>query len=657
LRVRQTVHDRRETAPEAVMKAIVLALGLTLAGAASAAPPMPLGLPPAIPAPKDVRFPGTIALNVDARDTARGIFNVTETIPVPAPGPMMLLYPKWLPGNHGPTGPIDKLAGLRITAGGKPLAWQRDPVDVYAFHVDVPKGASRLDIAFSFLSPVETKEGRVVATPEMLNLEWNTVALYPAGYFARDINFVPAMTLPPGWKFACALDGAQTGAQNAVRFASVPFETLVDSPVFAGKYYAQADLAPGAKVPVRLDIFADQPDELAMTPEQLGLHRNLAAQAAKLFGSHHYDHYDFLFALSDRMSGIGLEHHRSSEDGSQGGYFRDWTNTASLRGLLPHEYTHSWNGKFRRPADLWTPNFNVAMRDSLLWVYEGQTQYWGNVLAARSGLWSKGQALDALAMDAATYSEARAGRAWRPLADTTNDPISTMRRPVPWRSWQRSEDYYSEGALIWLDADTLIRERSGGKKSLDDFAHAFFGVDDGSYVIETYTFDDIVRALNAVVPYDWASFLHTRVDALAPNAPLDGLGRAGWRLSFSDKASDFYKSNEKSRKITDLTYSIGLAIDKDGAVSDVRWGGPAWRGNVTVGAHVEAVNDVAYDPDVLKDAIRDAKTSRKPIVLLLKTQNLFHTNRIDYADGLRYPHLERIAGKPDLLDQILSAKK
>jgi predicted metalloprotease with PDZ domain len=614
-------------------------------------------MPGATPPPKDVRFPGTIALNVDTRDTARGIFNVTETIPVPQAGPMVLLYPEWLPGNHGPTGPIDKLAGLKITAGGKPLAWQRDPVDVYAFHVDVPKGAGALSVAFSFLSPVEAKEGRIVATPEMLNLEWNAVALYPAGYFSRDITFVPAMTLPQGWKFACALDGAQVGGGNMVRFAPVTFNTLVDSPVFAGKYYAQADLAPGAKAPVRLDIFADQPDELVMTPEQLALHRNLAAQAAKLFGSHHYDHYDFLFALSDRMSGIGLEHHRSSEDGTHGDYFRDWTNTASLRGLLPHEYTHSWNGKFRRPADLWTANFNVPMRDSLLWVYEGQTQYWGNVLAARSGLWSKAQALDALAMDAATYSEARAGRSWRPLADTTNDPITTMRRPIPWRSWQRSEDYYSEGALIWLDADTLIRLMSGGKKSLDDFARTFFGVDDGSYVTETYTFDDLVRALNAVVPYDWANFLHTRIDAVAPNAPLDGLGRAGWRLTFSDKESDFYKSNEKSRKITDLTYSLGVSIDKDGAVADVRWGGPAWKGNVTVGAHIEAVNDVAYDPDVLKDAIRDAKTSRKPIVLLLKTQNLFHANRIDYFDGLRYPRLERVAGRPDLLDGILSAKK
>ena len=638
------------------MKLIASLAGFALTISAAAAEPMPASMPQPIPAPRDVRYPGTIQLAVDVRDVARGIFNVSETIPVPQPGPFVLLFPEWLPGNHGPTGPIDKLAGLRITAGGKTLAWTRDPVDVHAFHVDVPKGAGAIGATFSFLSPVESKEGRIVATPQMLNLQWDAVALYPAGYFSRDITFQPSMILPAGWKFASALDGAQASGAT-VRFAPVAFNTLVDSPVFAGKYFSRIDLAPGAKVPVHLDMFADQPDELTMTPAQLQPHRDLVTQAALLFGSHHYDHYDFLFALSDRMSGIGLEHHRSSEDGTHGDYFREWATTAPLRGLLSHEYTHSWNGKFRRPADLWTPNFNVPMRDSLLWVYEGQTQYWGNVLAARSGLWSKAQALDALALDAATYADSRPGRTWRPLIDTTNDPITTMRRPIPWRSWQRSEDYYSEGALIWLDADTLIREKTGGKKSLDDFARLFFGVHDGSYVTETYTFDDIVRALNAVVPNDWAGFLHARVDAVAPKPPLDGLARAGWRLVYTDTASDFYKANEKSRKITDLTFSLGMAIDKEGMVGDVRWGGPAWQANVTVGAHVEAVNDVAYDPDVLKDAIRDAKGSRKPIVLLLKSNNLFHASSVSYFDGLRYPHLEHMAGKPDLLTTILAARK
>ncbi|MGH9808583.1 MAG: peptidase M61, partial [Terriglobia bacterium] len=408
----------------------------------------------------------------------------------------VLLYPQWLPGNHGPSGPIDKLAGLTIRAGATKLAWSRDPVNVYAFHVSVPAGVRALDIEFQFLSPVESKEGRVVMTAEMLNLQWNAVALYPAGYFARDILVQASVKLPPGWKYATALGTSANGATPA--FGPVPFNTLVDSPMFAGRYFSRLDLDPGAKVAVHLDMFADQPDELILSPAQLQAHRNLVTQANKAFGSHHYDHYDFLFAMSDRMSGIGLEHHRSSEDGTTANYFKEWDKRASSRDLLSHEFTHSWNGKFRRPADLWTPNFNVPMRDSLLWVYEGQTQYWGSVLAARSGLWTKQQALDALTLDADTYAMRRPGRVWRPLEDTTEDPITTMRRPIPWRSWERSEDYYGEGELIWLDADTLIRQLSGRKKSLDDFAHVFFGVNDGSYVTLSYTFDDVVRALNSV---------------------------------------------------------------------------------------------------------------------------------------------------------------
>ncbi|HEY6578189.1 MAG TPA: hypothetical protein VIY09_02620, partial [Rhizomicrobium sp.] len=364
---------------------------------------------------------------------------------------------------------------------------------------------------------------------------------------------------------------------------------------------------------------------------------------------------DFLLGLSKVMTGIGLEHHRSSEDGTTADYFKDWGKTFAGRDLLSHEYTHSWNGKFRRPADLWTPNFNVAMRDSLLWVYEGQTQYWGTVLAARSGLWTKQQALDALAADAATFAN-RAGLEWRPLQDTTNDPITTMRRPIPWRSWQRSEDYYGQGELIWLDADTLIRAKTGGKKSLDDFARAFFGVDNGSYVTLTYTFDDIVRALNGVLPYNWAGFLRTRLDSVGAPAPLDGIARGGYRLVYAEKPSGFTESNEHVRKITDLLYSIGVIVDdKDkGSVSEVLWGSPAFHAGVTVGNQIVAVNGVAYEPDALKDAITAAKGNSAPIQLLLKRGDRYTTIAVNYHGGLRYPHLERIQGTPALLDDLLA---
>ena len=611
--------------------------------------PQPTPMPAPIEAPRDVAYPGQISLQVDASDVTRRIDQVRETIPVAGPGPMVLLYPKWLPGNHSPTGPLDQLAGLVITAGGQRIEWTRDPVDVYAFHLDVPAGVSSLELRYQYLTPTEDRVGRVMVTPEMLNLEWNTVALYPAGYFSRQITFRPSVTLPAGWNFGSALDGAAR-AGDTVSFAPVTLNTLVDSPLLAGRYFKQVTISE-SPVPVRLDIAADQPGDLAATPAQIEAHRSLVRQAYALYGSHHYDHYDFLLWLSDEMGGEGLEHHRSSEDGTEPGYFTDWASSASERDLLAHEFTHSWNGKFRRPADLWTPNFNVPMRDSLLWVYEGQTQYWGYVLAARAGLWTHQEALDAIAATAAAYNE-RVGRSWRAMVDTTNDPIIAERRPLSWRSWQRSEDYYSEGQLIWLDADTLIRERTGGRKSLDDFARGFFGVRDGSYVTDTYTFQDVVAGLNAVTPYDWASFLRTRLDGHGPGAPLDGLARGGYKLVYTDTASPFFKDNEKRRKITDLSYSLGVILNKDGKLTDVHWEGPAFNAGLITGSTIVAVNGLAYDADKLKDAIK----AGTPLDLLVKVGDHVRAVRVNYTGGLRYPHLERIAGTPARLDAILTPK-
>jgi predicted metalloprotease with PDZ domain len=419
------------------------------------------------------------------------------------------------------------------------------------------------------------------------------------------------------------------------------------------------ELDGSAPAPVRLDIFADRPDLLEARPEQLDAHRALVAEAGKLFNSYHYDHYDLLLALTDRMGGIGLEHHRSSENGTVPTYFTEWDKNADTRALLPHEYTHSWNGKFRRPADLWTANYDVPMRDSLLWVYEGQTQYWGNVLAARAGFWTKQQALDALAQVAALYDH-RIGREWKSLADTTNDPITSGRRAIPWRSWQRSEDYYSEGELVWLDADTLIRESSGGRKSLDDFARAFFGIDNGSWVPETYTFDDVVGTLNAVQPYDWAGFLHARLESHEREAPLDGIARGGYRLVYSDTPSDFFKAAETRRKLTDLTYSLGLVVGRDSKLTDVLWDGPAYTAGLTVGTQIVAVDGVTYDSDRLKESVKNAKTNDAATELLVKNGDRYGTVRINYHEGLRYPHLERAgqdAGATPRLDQILAPRR
>jgi predicted metalloprotease with PDZ domain len=541
-----------------------------------------------------------------------------------------------------------------IRANGARLEWTRDPVNVYAFHVSVPVGVSALDVEFQFLSAVDQSEGRIVVTPNMLNLQWNSVVLYPAGYFSRQIDVEPSVRLPDGWQLATALESVSSG-DGLTTFKPVPLNTLVDSPIFAGRYFERLDLDPGASVPVHLNIVADRPELFEVKPEQLAAHRALVQQAYQLYGSHHYDHYEFLLALTDEMGGIGLEHHQSSEDGTVPGYFTEWEKNAGERDLLPHEYTHSWNGKFRRPADLWTPNFNVPMRDSLLWVYEGQTQYWGFVLAARSGLLTRQQTLDVLAMTAAAYDH-RIGREWRALQDTTNDPVTAMRRPTPWRSWQRSEDYYSEGLLIWLDADTLIRERSRGKRSLDDFARAFFGIENGSYVTSTYTFDDVVKALNGVEPYDWANFLRTRLDGHGSGAPLDGVARGGYKLVYTETPTDYFKSSEAGRMSTDLMYSLGFVIGREGRLADVLWDGPAYKAGLTIGTQIVAVNGIALHADRLKDAITKAKTSADPIELLVRNGDRYRTVRIDYHGGLRYPRFERDASVPARLDDILTPK-
>ncbi len=641
--------------------------------------PQPAAPPPATAAPRDAPYPGVIRLAVDATDLAHAVFRAHETIPVAGPGPLTLLYPQWLPGNHSPTGPIDKLAGLSVSAGGRPLAWVRDPVDVYAFHLDVPPGVQAVDVDLQFLSPVSAREGRVVMTTEMLRVQWNTVALYPAGYFSRDVLVQASVTVPEGFTAATALQtvahegattfalpegGAGAGDLRAVSrggattlFAPTTFETLVDSPVLAGRWFRSFDLDPGGPARVTLDVVADKPGDLTATAAQLAAHRALVQQAYRLYGSRHYDHYDFLLALSDRLGGIGLEHHRSSEDGVGPGYFTDWDARSADRDLLPHEFTHSWNGKFRRPADLWTPSFNVPMRGSLLWVYEGQTEYWGLVLAARSGLLSKVQARDAIAETAATY-EHRVGRSWRPLLDTTNDPVVAMRRPLSWLSWQRSEDYYREGQLIWLDVDTLIRRESGGRRSLDDVARAFFGVDSGSWVAETYTLEDLVGVLNRVQPYDWAGFLKARVEGRGPGAPLDGLTRGGYRLTYADAPTDYSRAADAARHVTDLSFSIGVIVGKDGALADVLWDGPAFKAGLREGVQIIAVNGDAYGPDGLKEAIRAAKGATAPVELLVREGDRFRTVRIDYHDGLRYPRLERLAGvEAPLLDEILEPRR
>ena len=636
--------------------AAALLLGSVPALAQVGTPALDRALAP-IPAPRDAPYPGVISLDMDATDLDRRIVSVRQTIPVAGPGPMILLYPSWIPGNHGPVGPVDDIADLQFSANGQALRWVRHTVETDGFQIDVPAGVSSIDVSFKWLTPIDGSQGRVVITDEMLNIQWEKAVLYPAGYDTSGITMRPTLRLPAGWQYGTALD-TESFQNGVATFAPISLEHFADSPVFAGAHYRQVDLDPGGRSPVRLNIVADDPDMLVATEAHIELHRNLIDQADRLFGARHFNHYDFLLAVTDRLGGIGLEHHRSSENSVDPKYFTASADTLGDRDLLGHEYVHSWNGKWRRPADQMTANFNEPLQNSLLWVYEGQTQYWGQVLTTRAGLISKELELGSLALTAATYGFSP-GRAWRAMQDTTNDPIIARRQAQPWGTFQRSEDYYSEGALIWLDADTWIREQSGGRRSLDDFAKAFFGVEDGDWDPAPYTFDDIVRTLNGVQPNDWATFLRTRLDAVGADAPmpLDGIERGGYRLVFKEEPNAYQKALYAEYGRNDFQYSLGIRTDAANRISLVRWGSPAFDAGLTTGWEIVAVNGRAASPSVISEAITASKGNTIPIEMMVKKGDRFRTIRFDYHDGLRYPHLERIEGAPDRLGDILAPRR
>ncbi|HEU5066939.1 MAG TPA: peptidase M61 [Sphingomicrobium sp.] len=604
-----------------------------------------------IPAARDVPYTGTIQLSVDATDTVRAIFNVHEHVPVAAPGDFVLLYPQWLPGHHNKLGEIRNVAGLRFTANGQPLRWVRDPLDVYAFHLTVPDGVSAIDAEFQLLSPTATNQGRIAVAPQMENIDWIALSLYPAGYYVRDIPVQASVRVPAGWKVASALRPvSQSG--NRIDYPTTSYEILTDSPLMAGAHYRQFPLGHD----VNLDVLADDDAELAATPGEIALHQQMVDQAIKLFGARHFDHYDFLLTLSRRLGSQGLEHHRSSEDATSLGYFTDWQNQGEARNLLPHEFTHSWNGKFRRPADLWTPDFRTPMEGSLLWVYEGQTQFWGYVLGARSGMLSKEETLQALASFAAEYSEGSPGRSWRPLIDTTKDPILAERKPLPWESWQRSEDFYTEGMLVWLDVDRIIRELSGGKRSLDDFARAFFGMRDGDYGVLTYTLGDVVGTLNRIQPYDWRSYFQRRVYEIAPEAPLEGITKGGYNLVYTDKPTAWTLVAEKRQRNTDLSYSGGLVVNAEGIVNGVIWKSAAFDAGLTVGSQILTVNNRTFSRDTMTNAIAAAKGTDRPIQLLVNSGGEYRTVELNWHGGLRYPRLVKAGSGDGTLDALLAPR-
>lgn len=639
------------------LAAALLATAALVSTPAIAANSAPTAVPiiQTVPDAQDVSYPGTIKLDIDATDVTRGVYRVTETIPVAAGSKTLtVLLPQWLPGNHGPRGTMAELVDLTFSAGGRKLEWKRDPVEVFAFHVTLPGDAAVNEVTAKFLhtSPLQNSEGRITMTPDMLNLQWEKMSLYPAGHYVRQIRIKPTVTLPQGFTAATALDGAsQVG--NRWSWADTTYETLVDSPIFAGRYFQKWDL--GQRV--TLNVVADKPEQLAAKPEQIEAHKALVSEARLAFGANHFDHYELLLAVSDKIGGIGLEHHRSSENQLEPAAFTEWDKQEYDRGLLPHEFSHSWSGKYRRPARLWTPDYRQPMQGDLLWSYEGQDQFWGLVLSARSGLQSKDMVLGQLAAWAGGFSE-QAGRRWRSVEDTGNDPVFAARKAKPYSSLARSEDYYTEGALIWLEADQIIRAGTRGAKSIDDYAKVFFGMNDGDWGELTFELPDVARALNAVYPYDWESFLKTRLNQPGQPVPVAGIEKGGYRLVWKEEPNPYDKQRFAEAKVTSLAYSLGIGLDKDGKVTGTQWDSPAFNAGVVTGSKIVAVNGVAYDADGLKKAITAAK-SGGPLELLFQRGDRFQTVKLDYKGGLRYPWLEKTgaAKVPNGMDQLLMPKR
>ncbi|HTS55929.1 MAG TPA: hypothetical protein VMH03_00185 [Terriglobales bacterium] len=612
-----------------------------------------LTLEAALTAAAQVAAP-TVTLSVDATTAARKIFHAQLTIPA-SPGTLTLYYPKWIPGEHGPTGPIETLAGLGFTANGRVLEWRRDLLDGWTFHVEVPQGVSMVEAHLDYISPTSAEgiyTGGETATAKMAILNWNALLLYPAGWTTDELRYQARLQLPEGWKFATALPVASP-ATSEINFQVASLTTLIDSPVITGEYLRIVPLAENPRQ--ELDIAADSPAALDAPEEVFDHYKSLTDQAFKLFGARHFRDYHFLYGLSDHVAHFGLEHHESNDSRTHERALVDPELRLDAAGLLPHEYVHSWNGKYRRPRDLTTPDYEKPMQTDLLWVYEGLTSYLGDVLSARSGVRTPEQFRDALALIAAQLDHTP-GRTWRNLADTANGVPAMQGAPREWRSWRRDLDYYDEDVLNWLWVDTIIRRETKGKKSIDDFCQLFHGGASGPPEVKTYGFDDVVNQLNQVAPYDWRGFWRERLNTHAAGAPLGGIEESGWQLTYDESAAEIYRAEERVHESIDATFSIGLYLGQDGRVLDTTEGMVAAQAGIGPGMTVVAVNGRKFSGEVLRDALKSGRNSSNPLELLIENTEYYKLYALDYHGGERYPHLVRAQSKPDLLSDILQPR-
>ncbi len=589
-------------------------------------------------------------LLVDATDAPRNILHSTIIIPV-SMGATTLVYPKWIPGNHRPTGPIQNLMGLHIKAGGHELEWQRDLVDMYAFHIQVPSGTRELEASYDTV----TYNGKnSAASSKVLDLLWNQVVLYPQNTSSDAVEVAASVRLPQGWKFGTALTPTQQSRNDAdVEFQPVSLTRLVDSPLIAGANYRQVQLSAPGVTPIHvIDMVAESEDALQITDKDLASYKQLVEETGKLFGARHYEKYHFLLTLSDETAHHGLEHHESSDNGTAEDTFSDpnWHNLEA--DLLPHEFVHSWNGKYRRPLGLVTPNYQEPMKGDLLWVYEGLTDYLGDILAARIGLRSPDQFRENAAYTGAMLDH-RAGRTWRPLQDTATSVQITYSAAPEWTNWRRSADYYPEGFLIWLEVDTMIRRQTGGQKSLNDFCRLFYGGQSGPPQVVPYKFDDVVTVLNKVAPYNWAALLRQRLDSKSPHAPLGGIENGGWKLIYNDQKNATMAARERVAESLDLSFSLGMSISKDATITDVIPGSPAYAAGIGPGMKLIAVNGRKYSKDVIRAALRDGMHSQQPLAILAENAEFYTVYQVQYHDGERYPHLVRNESQSDVLSEII----
>ena len=601
-----------------------------------------------------------VQISVDLRDAPKHIFRAKLEFPVKA-GPLTLVYPKWIPGEHSPVGPIVDLTGIRMWVGGKEIAWRRDDVDMFAFHLEVPAGADTLEVTLDYLPPAEAtgSRERPAGTAQIAVLNWNVVSLYPEGVRTDDLTYVAKLQVPAGWKYGTALRATKETPEE-IEFAPVPFTTLIDSPVITGAFFRNIDLAPGQRPEHVLHIAADGPAALQASASEVRHLRQLVAETGALFGARHYRHYDFLLTLSDHLPADGVEHHESSDNRTPEDLFLDPDVRESQMDLLAHEFTHSWNGKYRRPEGLVVPNYQTPMRGDLLWVYEGLTQYYGVMLAARAGFWTPDRFREYLAWTAADLND-RPGRTWRDLQDTAISAQIVYDASTEGSSWRRGVDYYDESTLIWLEADTIIRRETNNKKSLDDFCRKFHGEENTGPKVVPYTFEDVLAGMHEVTPYDWRGFFTERLTSHGPGAPLGGLQNSGWKLVFTETMNEHQRSEEITDQEMDVQFSLGFEVHGPGGeqserILDVIPGSPADRAGLAPGMQLIAVNGRRWTPELLRDAIRQAKTSKAPIEVLAESGDYFKSYSVDYHGGERYPHLEAIGGKNDVLADITGMK-